>query len=358
VLDRELDPVLAKTSRSFALSLRFLPGATRRAVALAYLFARAADTVADTKLLPGSERRRLLAAFRRLVKTAPADSSELAERSLVLDEIRSKLTGTSEVPEERALLEGLPRAFAVWDDQPALERALTEKVLATIVSGMDKDLERFPDEGSGTLRALETREELFDYCYRVAGCVGEFWTALHRARLSSLAGWDEHRMLERARRFGRALQLTNVLRDVPRDLRNGRCYLPRSELVCAPEALLDPASYESVRGLFRELVAQADRDARSGWAYALEVPVREPGLRLATALPLLLAHPTLGLLLRGNPLDPADRRKVPRRRVFELLAQAIVALPSNPALRRLFRRTALRSGFAPRREMARAPREG
>jgi farnesyl-diphosphate farnesyltransferase len=345
VLDRALDPVLAKTSRSFALSLRVLPRATRRAVALAYLFARAADTIADTKLLPSGERRRLLTGLRRLVKTAPPDAPELAERSLVLDEIRGRISGSSEVPEERALLESLPRAFVVWDEQPALERALTERVLATIVSGMDHDLERFPDEGNGTIRALETREELFDYCYRVAGCVGEFWTALHRARLSSLAGWNEHRMLERARRFGRALQLTNVLRDVPRDLRHGRCYLPRSELACAPEALLDPGSFEKVRKLFGDLVDQADRDARSGWEYAVAVPVREPGLRLATALPLLLAHPTLGLLLRGNPLDPEKTRKVPRRRVFELLAQAVVALPSNAALRRLLLRTARMSGF-------------
>ncbi len=345
MIDRTLDPVLAKTSRSFALSLRVLPHATRRAVALAYLFARSADTIADTRLVPLAERRRLLGAFGRLVKTAPADSPELAERALVLDEIRSRLSGPAEVEEERALLENLPRAFAVWDEQPALERALTEKVLATIVSGMDLDLARFPDAGDGTVRSLATREELFDYCYRVAGCVGEFWTALHRARLASLRGWDEHAMLERGRRLGRALQLTNVLRDVPRDVRHGRCYLPREELPCEPAELRDPASFAKVRGLYAALIGVADADARAGWRYALEVPVRELGLRLATALPLLLAHPTLGLLLRGNPLDPAQRRKVPRRRVLGLLGAAVVALPSNAALLRLFRRTARESGF-------------
>lgn len=345
LLDATLDPVLSKTSRSFALSLRALPRATRRAVALAYLFARAADTIADTRLLPGAERRRLLAAFRSLVKTAPASSTELAERSLILDDLRAKLSGPAEVEEERTLLESLPRAFAVWDDEPALERALTEKVLATIVSGMDLDLARFPAEETGRIHALETREELFDYCYRVAGCVGEFWTALHRARLRSLAGWNERVMLERARRFGRSLQLTNVLRDIPRDLRHGRCYLPRRELACSPEELLDPRSYPKVEGLLRDLVDAADRDARAGWRYALAVPVRELGLRLATALPLLLAHPTLGMLLRGNPLDPAQRRKVKRGRVLELAGAAILALPSNAALLRLFRRTARESGF-------------
>ncbi|HZU97813.1 MAG TPA: squalene/phytoene synthase family protein [Planctomycetota bacterium] len=345
MLDPGLDPVLAKTSRSFAISLRVLPRATRRAVALAYLFARAADTIADTEILPAFERRRLLQALGALVRTAPPDKGELATRDKVLAEIRAALSGPAEVEEERALLEGLPRAFEVWDEEPALERALTERVLATIVSGMDKDLERFPS--NGTVRALETREELFDYCYRVAGCVGEFWTALHRARIPSLQRWNEHVMLERARRFGRALQLTNVLRDVPRDVAHGRCYLPRTELGCAPEELRDPRAFEKARPLFRDLVFQADRDAREGWRYACSIPVREPGLRLATALPLLLAHPTLGLLLRGNPLDPRQKRKVTRRRVLGLAGAAALALPSDAALLRLFKRTARDSGFSP-----------
>ncbi len=279
------------------------------------------------------------------MKTVPANSSDLAERSFVLDDIRSKLHGPAEVEEERALLASLPRAFAVWDGEPALERALTEKVLATIVSGMDQDLERFPDGEDGRVRALETREELFDYCYQVAGCVGEFWTALHRARLPALKKWNERIMLERARRFGRSLQLTNVLRDIPRDVRHGRCYLPSRELACAPEELKDPRAFAKVEPLFKELIAAADRDARSGWRYALEVPVREVGLRLATALPLLLAHPTLGLLLKGNPLDPAQRRKISRKKVLELAGALVIALPSNAALLRLFRRTAREAGF-------------
>jgi farnesyl-diphosphate farnesyltransferase len=347
VLDPALDRTLAKTSRSFALSLRVLPRATRRAVALAYLFARAADTIADTRILPPDERRGLLGKLRGLVRTAPASSREIEERGRVLAELRSRLSGPAEVEEERALLEGLPRAFELWDQSAALERALTEKVLGTIVSGMEHDLERFPDDGQ--VRSLETREELYDYCYRVAGCVGEFWTEVHRARLPRLRGWDSRRQLERARLFGRALQLTNVLRDVPRDLAHGRCYLPRVELErvgLEPSDLKDPASWDRVRPLFLSLVAHADECARAGWAYALEVPIMEPGMRLATVLPLLIAHPTLGLLRNGsNPIDPAQKRKVSRKQLLRLAMRAVVALPSNPSLKRLFRVTARRSGF-------------
>lgn len=347
MLDPALDPVLAKTSRSFALTLRLLPGATRRAVALAYLFARAADTIADTRLVPLEERRRLLAAFGSLVRAHPAPE-EIAFRDDVLAEVRVRLTGPAELPEERALLQSLPLAFDIWDREPHLERALTEKLLATIVSGMDRDLERFPDERPEGLRSLETRHELLDYCWRVAGCVGEFWTELHGARLPGLAKWDAARQVERGKLFGRALQLTNVLRDVPRDLRHGRCYLPRTELAAVgltPRDLLDPASWERARPVFQSLVAHAFDCCRAGLAYTVAIPRTEPMLRLATALPLLLALPTLGLLLRGNALDGRTKRKISRAMVFRTLGATVFALPSNVTLRRLFRVEARRSGF-------------
>jgi farnesyl-diphosphate farnesyltransferase len=123
--------------------------------------------------------------------------------------------------------------------------------------------------------------------------------------------------------------MTNVLRDVPRDLSHGRCYLPRRVLAragLAPRDLLDPASFGRLRGEWRALLARTDGDALEGFAYTLALPPRERGLRLATALPLLLAHPTLALLARGNPLDPGSRRKVARREVWVALATAGAAV--------------------------------
>ena len=213
---------------------------------------------------------------------------------------------------------------------------------------MDQDLERFPDERAEGLRSLETRDELFDYCYRVAGSVGEFWTELHGARIAGLARWDQRRQLERGKLFGRALQLTNVLRDVPRDLRHGRCYLPRADLARAglePRDLLVPASWERARPVYLELVDDAFACCRAGLGYALAIPRTEPSLRLATALPLLLALPTLGLCRAGNPLDPRSKRKISRSRVFTTLGATILALPSNVTLKRLFWNTAQNAGF-------------
>src|SRR5439155_35330 len=80
------------------------------------------------------------------------------------------------------------------------------------------------------LAALDTLADLDRYTYLVAGCVGEFWTRLHIAHRPRLGGWDGAAMSATGVRFGKALQLTNVLRDVPADLRHGRCYLPAREL--------------------------------------------------------------------------------------------------------------------------------
>ena len=99
-------------------------------------------------------------------------------------------------------------------------------MLATLTSGMIFDLTRFPGEDEQGLAAIETLEELDHYTYLVAGCVGPFWTVLHVTHRKRLGDWALREMSEEAVSFGKALQLTNVLRDVPGDLANGRCYLP------------------------------------------------------------------------------------------------------------------------------------
>ena len=72
--------------------------------------------------------------------------------------------------------------------------------------------------------------DLDRYTYFVAGCVGEFWTKISLDHTASLHHWNAEDMLARAVRFGKGLQLTNILRDLAQDLRIGRCYLPRTEL--------------------------------------------------------------------------------------------------------------------------------
>lgn len=340
-----LRPILEQVSRSFYVSLWLLPRETRHTVALAYLLARAADTVADTRVVARAERLRLLEEIAAVVQGGrdPAPLARDLSRA-----IADRADGAT--PGERALLRELPACVSALEAAPALERDLVRRVLATITRGMVIDLTRFPGEDAGALAALDTREELFDYCFHVAGCVGEFWSDLHAARLPALRHLrvDAPAWAALGRRFGRALQLTNVLRDVARDLRHGRCYLPLGELAArglTPADLLEPSAWPRLRPLHDALVAQAVDDARAGLAHCLGAPPRELRLRLAGLLPLLLSLQTLGLAARGNPLDPAARLKVPRRAVWSTLVRARLAAREDREVVTLFASVLRRAGL-------------
>ena len=237
---------------------------------------------------------------------------------------------------EARLLARLPDAVAALDQLARDDRAAVRGVLDTLTSGMVFDLTAFPGEDATRVAALRTRADLDRYVYLVAGCVGEFWTAIHAAHRPRLARWDIAAMSADGVRFGKALQMTNVLRDVPSDLRHGRCYLPADELGAhglTPGDLLDPDAMPKLRPLYGALLDLAAEHYRAGWRYALAIPRGEWRMRLACAWPLLIGEATIAALRRhDNPLAATAPVKIARRRVRAMLARSLVAVWSNAAL--------------------------
>ena len=221
----------------------------------------------------------------------------------------------------------MPDCFAAYHALPADDGQRVRRVIETIVEGMTGDLRLFPGESEAKLAALETRDDLDRYTYLVAGCVGEFWTDVHVAHRPRLRAWDGHAMRALGVRFGKALQLTNVLRDVPRDLRSGRCYLPRQELASlglSPRDLLDPSSGAAAQPLLLDLIRTALGHYDAARQYTLAIPRGELRMRLACAWPLLIGLRTLELLAnRPDWLDPAVTIKVPRADVYLLMARSL-----------------------------------
>jgi farnesyl-diphosphate farnesyltransferase len=213
---------------------------------------------------------------------------------------------------------------------------------------MVEALEHFPPGMATQVGALETRADLDRYTYMNAGCVGEFWTDMVVAHRPGCAGWDLPRMQARGASFGQGLQLVNVLRDIPGDLRIGRCYLPRVELErlgLAPQDLLSPATLPRVRPLLDALIDEALARLDEGRAYTLAVPRREARLRLACLWPLLIGLGTLARLRRAeNLLDPAVTVKVPRAEVRRLLARSLALVWSDRRLGAWARRLAANAG--------------
>jgi farnesyl-diphosphate farnesyltransferase len=322
--------LLRRVSRSFYLSLAVLPAAVRPTIGLAYLFARASDTIADTRLIDRASRITHLEALRAALAGGAGTT------------IVSAAAAAQALPAERALLERLPECLAAHRALPPADRARVHAVLATIIEGQIQDLRVFPGEDEGKLAALETRADLDRYTYLVAGCVGEFWTEVHVAHRPRLAQWDLPRMRGLGIRFGKGLQLTNVLRDVPRDLRAGRCYLPRQDLArwgLEPRDLLDPGRAPAARPLLAEWLNTALDHYEAAWQYTFAIPRREARMRLACAWPLLIGLRTLDLLAASpNWLDPAITLKVPRARVYGLMVHSLGTVWSTRALGRQARR--------------------
>ena len=313
-----LHTVLKEVSRSFYLTLNVVPAVVRNQVGLAYLFARAADTIADTDLIERKRRLEFLNEFR-----AQFASPQRVEWGAVRA-IQAALIPHQNVAGERRLLERLEDCFRVYGEFAAADREHLCHLMGTLTKGMEMDLTRFPGDSAHNLTALQSPEDLDLYTYYVAGCVGEFWTAMMCAHLPSLASWNREQMSQTGVRFGKGLQLTNILKDLAHDLQRGRCYIPEAllrEVGMQPADLLRKDSLPAFRPVLRGLLAKAIDHLDQGWLYTLAVPRREFRLRLACMWPILFAGGTLRRVASSaDLLDPAVVQKIPRGEVYRVMA--------------------------------------
>ena len=155
-----LGPILRDVSRSFYLTLRVLPRSVRPQIGLAYLLARATDSIADTNLVPWKDRVERLRQFRERIRSTdalPVDFSDLAQQQ--------------DNPAEHRLLDHSHEMLEMLDTLMPEDRGQVQLLLETITRGQELDLRRFGD--GSKLASLKTPTELDDYTYHVAGCVGE-----------------------------------------------------------------------------------------------------------------------------------------------------------------------------------------
>jgi farnesyl-diphosphate farnesyltransferase len=323
-----LGPLLKGVSRSFYLTLRILPAGMREPVGLAYLLARAADTIADTSLIAPEKRLQLLLSFRDQVQRTPEKSALRA----IADEVVQQQRDSS----EKVLLESLEPALSLLQQFDEADRKAIRGIVSTLTEGMEFDLRTFPDESSGRIVALREFEELDRYTYMVAGCVGEFWTKMTYSHAASTLSVDENTMIERGVRLGKALQMTNVLRDCGKDLRIGRCYLPEpmlSQLSLTPQALLLSKNSMLTRPVLFRLIAVALNNYREGLNYTTALPTYSVRLRLACLWPIMIGLETLLLLVQNeNWLDPEDQSKITRKKVYRLILRSLPMVVSNRAI--------------------------
>lgn len=322
-----LRDLLRRVSRSFYLSLKGLPPGVREPVSLAYLLARTSDTIADTRWIPAEQRLASLKQFGRRIAGTDSNPIDFKELS----------TGQGD-PAEGMLLTRAEDSLGVLAAMSDPDRELIRHVLETILSGQILDLQRFAHASESNLIALDNAGDLEDYTYRVAGCVGGFWTRVCFDHLSPQCTLSETEMTEIGVHYGQGLQLVNILRDLPRDLRQGRCYLPADQLSSvdlAPRDLLDPQQEMRLRPIYNAWLDRAHAFLADGWTYANAYPRALARVRISCALPLLIGWRTLNRLRDGRILDPKTRIKVSRGEVKKLVLKTILSHPFDALWQKL-----------------------
>ncbi|HTO06440.1 MAG TPA: squalene/phytoene synthase family protein [Myxococcota bacterium] len=239
---------------SFAAAFWMFPRAKRRALHAIYAFCRLADDIADDPAIRGN-------------------------RGLLLERWREELAAAYE---DKAVH---PVGLALGDAVKRFD--LPRRTFEDLLLGVESDLRRLP---------IETFDDLYSYCYRVASTVGLL--------IVRVLGYQNPRTLDYAEAMGVAVQLTNVLRDVGEDAASGRVYLAREDLkrfgVCEEALTADPAPDE-----LRLLLACYAERARIFYERAASLRPDEDRARLRPA-------DAMGAIYR-TMLDRLQAQRFPQR---------------------------------------------
>lgn len=333
-----MQKLLKQVSRSFYLTLQVLPRSVKPQLSTAYLLARAADTIADTGLVQVRKRMEALLQLRKSIEETAEGRRVLPPDFGVLAEAQNESEGDG-TPAERILLENLGAVLDILRKFPDRDRRSIRDVLLTITHGQEMDLIRFGAASQSQIASIETEADLDEYIYCVAGCVGEFWTKICRVHPLSGAVLDDDKMLADGILFGKGLQLVNILRDLPKDLRHGRCYIPEEILArhgLEARRLLDPSSIDRFQPLYEHYLEKAETYLSRGWRYTTTIPARFIRIRLACSWPILIGIRTLQQLHHCNILDAAQRIKLGHADMRSLIFRSTVLYPFPGAWSRLF----------------------
>jgi farnesyl-diphosphate farnesyltransferase len=278
--------LLGETSRTFALAVPLLSGRAQLSVGLAYLLFRCADTLEDASTWSIGERKIALQAFARMLDDGGADPRPgPSDRATIEDWLARDVSTHAGYTR---LLATLPEVLGATALLPAATATAVRSHTRRTALGMHDML----DECAAGLPSLEA---LRQYCYVVAGIVGELLTQLFLQEAPSLEVVKGELSAD-ARLFGEGLQLVNILKDEFDDQAEGRSFLPRHVARA-------------------DLFALAAEDLRCAWRYiaALRRGGAPASFVAFTSFPCELAEATLEALRLQGP-----GAKVPRTRVVAM----------------------------------------
>jgi farnesyl-diphosphate farnesyltransferase len=319
--------ILPAVSRTFALSIRLLPGDLGAAVRCAYLICRIADTLEDEPNLPAESKAELLDLLAASFDDARSVAAFVSAAVLV--------TGD---PAHIRLVRHSDLVFVAFRLLPERTRGVVQHWIREMIAGMRKFVLAYP---RGV--RIQSLDEYKEYCYYVAGTVGYLLTDLWHEHSPSIGPRRYAILRERCRAFAEALQTVNILKDVARDAEHeNSIYIPEQllrEHGSTHATILAPDRARENRAALSKMIELAWHDLDQAKAYLLAIPRRAVSIRLFCALPLLFAYATLRDLTRSS--DAPGRRgvvKISRSEVKSLTVLSVIGVLSNRAMARLVER--------------------
>jgi len=300
--------ILTKVSRTYALTIRALGEPFREPVLVGYLFCRIADTYEDSEILSVEEKIEALNNFRDLVAS---NGNELK----YLEKIREICAAKFDENDDEEFLALNPETvFERYRTFPQEVKNIMISTINEMIAGMQKTVLR---QQTQTQIGTKSVEELEEYCYFVAGTVGNLLTDLFEYYSPWINEKLYEQLCEHKSAFGEALQLTNIIKDAMGDLKRGVSFIPR-DLAAQNGVALDelylPQNREQAQKVMNNLIIKAVKALNRSLLYCILIPKQEPRMRMFLIMPVLFAIKTLAVAVENTDqlLSPEGKIKITR----------------------------------------------
>ncbi len=295
--------ILQHVSRTFALTIPQLPEPLCTVVANAYLLCRIADTIEDDKSMSAGQKKEYSELFIEVVK-----GSENAES---FAEALFPLLSPTATEAEHDLIANTSPVIRLTHSFNERQRAALERCVTIMADGMV----RYQD--AETLDGVADQKDMDQYCYYVAGVVGEMLTELFCDYSPDI---DVHRdeLMKLGVSFGQGLQMTNILKDIWEDHERGACWLPRDIFNKHGVDIRHKAPGKMTEGFndgLIELLGVAHAHVYNALRYTLLIPAKEKGLRRFCLWALGMSVLTLEKIRQKPEFTQGQQVKISRRSV-------------------------------------------
>lgn len=316
--------ILQGVSRTFALTIPQLPEKLRSVVGNAYLLCRIADTIEDEATLSADQKRHFTDQFIQVV-----DGEEEAEN--FANDLFPLLSDQT-LETERDLIKNTDRVIRITHHYNNTQK----NALARCVTIMSKGMADYQEKE--TLNGLPDQTAMDDYCYYVAGVVGEMLAELF-CDYSEEINTDRDILMKLSVSFGQGLQMTNILKDIWDDQKRGACWLPRETFFKVGFDLSDlnpqnnNAAFQQGLG---ELLGIAKGHLENALQYTLLIPKHEKGIRKFCLWAIGMAILTLNKIDNNRDFTDSNQVKISRNEVKRTILLTNLFVGNNKLLKLLF----------------------